>query len=46
MEYLRKQVLARGMVYKLPEQLARATKFPILLPKIGKKLSSCHNNDP
>ena len=46
MKYLRKKVLARGRVQKHPEQMTRATKFPMVVPNIGMKLTSCHNYGP
>jgi hypothetical protein len=39
----RKKVLARGKMHKLPEQMTRATKFPVVVPKIGMKLTSRKN---
>jgi hypothetical protein len=46
MEFLRKKVLALGRVQKLPEQMTRATKFPMVVPNIGLKLTSCYNYGP
>jgi hypothetical protein len=46
MEYVRKKVLACGRVHKLPEQMTRATKFPMVVPNTGMKLTSRRNYSP
>jgi hypothetical protein len=46
MGYLCKKALGRGRVNTLPEETIRATKFPMVMPNIGMKLTSCHNYAP